>query len=256
MNAAVPVAQATSPDQCTPQEWKARVDLAAAYRIAAHLGWEYLIYNHIAVRVPNEPFFLIKPHDLMFSEVRASQLYKLRLDGAPITFEQNVNTAGFVIHTAVLNARPDIHCTLHVHTIPGTAISAHKKGLLPLSQGAMQFYNRLSYHDFQGFATEAEEAAVLSRDLGPTNKAMILRNHGLLTCGATTTEAVRMMWDLVQCSEAQLLLEASGAEINIPPHELCEAAARQSETLYSASREQDERAFRRIIDAIDTSYLT
>jgi len=238
------------------EEWRARVDLAAAYRISAHLGWEYLIYNHIAMRVPGEPCFLVKPHNVMFSEVRASELLKLRLDGKPMSFSENVNTAGFVIHTAILNARPDINCTLHVHTAAGMAMSAHKRGLLPLTQNAMQFYNRLSYHEFQGFATEVEEAPVLARDLGPRNMAMILRNHGLLTCGATGTEAIRRMWALVLACESQLRLEATGAEITMPSPEVCESSAQQAEGLYARLVPQDRAAFIRIIERIDGSYKT
>jgi ribulose-5-phosphate 4-epimerase/fuculose-1-phosphate aldolase len=248
--------QSGAPAGMSQPEWDARVELAMAYRMAAHLGWEHLIYNHIVLRVPDEPCFLIKPHDVMFSEVRASGLVKLRLDGKPVDFSQNVNTAGFVIHTAVLNARPDIHCTLHVHTIAGMAMAAHKGGLLPLGQAAMQFYNRISYHDFEGFATEADEAPVLQRDLGPTNKAMILRNHGLLTCGESPTEAVRMMLDLVQCCQTQLMLEASGAEMNIPSPEACEQTARQAEGLYRTLTPQDRAMFFRVLDRKDPSYRT
>jgi ribulose-5-phosphate 4-epimerase/fuculose-1-phosphate aldolase len=249
-------ASTTGPAAISEAEWKARVDLAAAYRISAHLGWEYLIYNHIAMRVPGEPCFLIKPHEVLFSEVRASELVKLRLDGKAMSFGDNVNPAGFVIHTAVLNARPDIHCTLHVHTTAGMAMSAHKRGLLPLTQNAMQFYNRLSYHDFEGFATEADEAKTLAHDLGPKNLAMVLRNHGLLTCGASGTEAVRRMWALVLSCESQLMLEATGAEITMPPPEVCEHSARQGEGLYASVVPQDRAAFARILERIDGSYKT
>lgn len=249
-------AKASRPASISETEWDARVELAMAYRISAHLGWEYLIYNHITMRVPGEACFLIKPHNVMFSEVRASELVKLDLNGKPVDFSQNINTAGFVIHTAVLNARPDINCTLHVHTIPGMAMSGHKRGLLPLTQNAMQFYNRMSYHAFEGFATEEEEAPVLQRDLGPKNMAMILRNHGLLTCGRSPTEAVRTMWALVQCCESQLMLEASGAEITMPPPDVCEAAAKQSEGLYAQLAPQDREAFMRILDAKDPSFRT
>lgn len=242
------------PESIGVPEWEARIELAMAYRICAHLGWEYLIYNHIVMRVPGEACFLIKPHDVLFSEVCASGLVKLRLDGAPVDFSQNINTAGFVIHTAVLNARPDINCTLHVHTVPGMAMSGHKKGLLPLTQNAMQFYNRIAYHAFEGFATEADEAPVIARDLGPKNMAMILRNHGLLTCGRSPTEAVRTMWALVQCCESQLLLEASGAEMTMPPPEVCENAARQAEGLYARLAPQDRAAFMRILDRKDPSF--
>ncbi|MGE0797496.1 MAG: class II aldolase/adducin family protein, partial [Lautropia sp.] len=139
---------------------------------------------------------------------------------------------------------------------PGMAISASKRGLLPITQNAMRFYDRLSYHDFEGFATEIEEATTLVRDLGPRNKAMILRNHGLLTCGATASEAVATMLALVLCCETQLALEASGAEILMPSTEMCEHAARQAEELRPHSNRQDHEAFVRILDRLDPSYRT
>ena len=235
-------------------EWQARIDLAAAYRLCAHFGWELLIYNHIAMRVPGEPCFLVKPHSLLFTEVCASNLVKLRLDGQPVGFSENVNLAGFTIHTAILNARPDINCTLHVHTVPGMAMSAHKEGVLPLTQSAMRFYNRVSYHDFQGYATEQAECEILARDLGPRNKVMVLRNHGLLTCGESASEAVYSMMSLVLCCESQLLLEASGAEMVIPPPEVCEHAAQQAERHQKMAAKGDWEAFLRILDRQDTSY--
>jgi len=256
MSARIAAAKNAGSADISEAEWQARVDLAAAYRMSAHLGWEYLIYNHIALRAPEGPFFLVKPHNVMFTEVRASNLLKLRLDGKPAKFEDNVNAAAFVIHTAILNARPDINCTLHVHTTAGMAMSAHKKGLLPLTQNAMRFYDRLSYHDFEGFATDMEETKALARDLGPANKAMILRNHGLLSCGETAAEAVGTMWALVLCCETQLLLEASGAEMLIPAPEVCESSARQFAELRKHSAHEDRLAYFRILDRIDPSYKT
>ncbi len=236
-------------------EWLARLDLAAAYRLSVQFGWEYLIYNHIVMRVPGEPCFLVKPHDLMFSEVTASNLLKLRLDGKQMTFAENVNTAAFTIHTAVLNSRPDINCTLHVHTAVGMAISAHKKGLLPLVQNAMQFYNRLSYHEYEGFSMAMSEAERIARDLGPRNMAMILRNHGLLSCGGSVSEAVSTMLNLVSSCEAQLMLEASGAEMIVPPADVCEEAALHFERRHPNNEvREDWPALLRSLERTDPSY--
>ena len=237
-------------------EWEARVALAAAYRVAQHFGWGYLIYNHIAQRVPGEDAFLVKPHDLLFEEVRASSLIKLPLRGSASGFSDNVNIAAYMIHTAILNARPDINCTLHVHTSAGMAISASKSGLLPITQNAMRFYNRVSYHDFEGYATEDEERARLASDLGPGNLVMILRNHGLLACGPTPSQAVFTMWNLVMCCESQLMLQASGAEIVLPSPEVCERSAQVTERLRSTCAGPEHRAFLRIIDKLDPSYRT
>jgi ribulose-5-phosphate 4-epimerase/fuculose-1-phosphate aldolase len=255
--AAVQQITCASQSECSQAEWQARVDLAATYRLCVHYGWENLIYNHIALRVPDEPSsFLFKQHRLMFDEVTASNLVKIPLDGDQITEEAGVNAAGFTIHTAILKARPDLNCTLHVHPKAGMAMSAHKGGLLSMTQGAMRFHNRLSYHDYEGISTDLSEGDRLASDLGPRNKAMILRNHGLLTAGTTAGEALTLMKYLIGACETQLMLEATGAEIIIPPEEVCEHAAQQWER-HEAKGGQDEwPAYLRIADLIDGSYKT
>jgi ribulose-5-phosphate 4-epimerase/fuculose-1-phosphate aldolase len=244
-------------DSVSEAEWNARVDLAAAYRLVDIYGWHSLIYNHIALRVPGEPeCFLMKAHSLLFHEVCASTLVKLRLDGRASGWSDNVNAAGFTIHSAVLRARPDINCTLHIHTVAGTAMSAHPEGLLPLSQNAMRFYNRLSYHDFEGVATDLEECERLARDLGPKNKAMILRNHGLLTCGATPAETMTAIRNLVEACETQLMLQAAGKGVLIPSPEVCEHSARQYEQNNAGGGDADWPAYLRVADRADPSYRT
>jgi ribulose-5-phosphate 4-epimerase/fuculose-1-phosphate aldolase len=208
-------------------ETQARIDLAAVYRIAAINGWCGTITNHFTLRVPDEPhMFLVKPHDLLFEEVTASSLIKLQIDGPPVGEADNVNPAGFAIHTGALMARPDINCVLHVHTKPGMAMSAHKVGLRPLNQGAIRFYNRLSYHDYEGPGGDLDERKSLARSIG-ANNAVILRNHGLLCCGPTVLSAFRLTRDLIAACEVQLMLEASGAETIEPGPEECEALAQR-----------------------------
>ena len=147
-------------DQVSPAEWEARVDLAAAYRFVAHKDWDGGIFNHLSIRVPDEDAaFLLKPHDLLFEEVTASSLLKLDLHGEPQGFHQNVNAAGFTIHSGVLNARSDINAVCHVHTTIGEAISARTEGLRCLTQGSMKFYNRIGYHDFEGVAESPASAS-------------------------------------------------------------------------------------------------
>ncbi|HKY94864.1 MAG TPA: class II aldolase/adducin family protein [Kiloniellales bacterium] len=209
--------------------WQARCDLAAAYRIAALYGWANITYNHISLRVPGQPrHFFVKRNDMMFDEVTASSLLTLDLDGAPVGEDRNVNAAGFTIHSAVLRARPDVNCVVHVHTPAGMAMSARRSGLLPAHQGALLFYNRLAYHDYEGLSDALAERERLARDLGP-HKAMILRNHGLLTCAATPALALILMKYLIDDCETQLLLEASGGALHLPSPELCERAAQQWE---------------------------
>ena len=213
-----------------PAEWAARVDLAAAYRFAQYAGWNDSIFNHITLRVPGEEdHFLIKPHELLFEEVTASNLLKLDMEGRPIGEDKPINPAATTIHTAVLMARPELNAVMHMHTQPGIAISALKGGLKFLCQEAMLFYNRISYHDFEGIATDSDECARLGRDLGPKNRAVILRNHGLLTCGSTIAEAVTGMKILIAVADMQLRLMATGGEILEPSPEVCERTARQFE---------------------------
>ncbi|UUX95325.1 class II aldolase/adducin family protein [Aquabacterium sp. J223] len=245
------------PSNMGDAEWQARIDLAATYRLCVHYGWDNLIYNHIALRVPDEPgHFLFKRHQVMFDEVCASNLVKIELRGKALSEDDGVNAAGFTIHTAILNARPDLHCTLHVHSKAGMAMSANAEGLLPMTQGAMRFYDRLAYHDYEGIATDLDEASRLARDLGPRHKSMILRNHGLLTCGTSASEALTLMRYLVGACETQLMLQATGCRIVLPSAETCEHAARQWERHDAHGGQDDWPAYLRIADRLDPSYRT
>src|SRR5271154_2559614 len=175
-------------DRVTAAEWQARVDLAACYRLAHHFGMTDLIYTHISARVPGpEEHFLINPYGLLFNEITASSLIKIDLDGAVVLkpdLDYPVNQAGFVIHSAVHAARPDVGCVMHTHTRAGMALSALECGLLPLTQTAMRFHGRIGYHEYEGPAVELDERQRLVANLG-VHSAMILRNHGLLSAGAT-----------------------------------------------------------------------
>jgi len=249
-------AERTAPAGMSNEEWQTRVDLAAAHRLVAIFGWTNLIYNHVTARVPGEPdHFLLKPHHLLFEEVTASSLVKLDLDGNFVDQgdERSLNVSGFNIHTAVFKARPEINCAVHVHTVAGMAMSARKSGLLPLTQGAMRFYNRLAFHDYEGMSSNENERERIARDLGKM-KAMILRNHGLLTCGASIREGLILMKYLVTSCETQFMLEASGAEILTPDPETCEKAAQQWERHDGIGGEAEWPAMLRMVDRIDQSY--
>ena len=153
-----------TPQKMSDAERTARVNLAAMHRLSEHYGWGDLIYNHLAARIPGERSFLMKRHSEMFDEVSASSLAKLPLDGPCPGFQDDVNPAGFTIHSAILNARPDANYTMHVHTRAGAAVSATRCGILPLSQDAMRFYNRVSFHEFEGIAINQAECDRLARD--------------------------------------------------------------------------------------------
>lgn len=244
----------TAATAASASEAQVRTNLAALYRLAVHYGWDSHIFNHIAARVPGEPCFLVKPHSLMFHEICASNLLKLRLDGTPLDESSDVNSAGFTIHTAVLNARADINYTLHVHTNAGVALSAQKLPLQPFYQRSMAFYDRLSYHDFEGIANDIDEARRLAHDVGPRNKAVILRNHGLLTAGETASECLTLMRYLVESCEIQLMLMQAGVEMLIPSADVCEHTARQYERIQRLVEKEEWSAYLRQADSLDPSF--
>ena len=190
-------------DRVSAAEWEARVNLAAAYRFAEYSQWTDLIFNHFTLRVPGEPrHFLVKQHELMFEEVTASNLLKVDIEGNAVGEAEHVNAAGFTIHTGIFNARPDVNAIVHIHSPAGMVLAAHKHGLRYLCQDAMMFYNRVGYHDFEGVATDLGERERLARSLGRHN-TLILRNHGLLTCGKTIHDATILMHNLVNVAEVQ-----------------------------------------------------
>lgn len=194
------------------EEWQMRVDLAAAYRLVAAYGWSDLIFTHLSARVPGpEHHFLINPYGFLFEEMTASSLVKVNLQGEKVldsTYE--INPAGFVIHSAVHEARDDAHCVMHTHTANGVAVSAQKEGLLPISQQSLFPLAGLSYHDYEGVALRDDEKARLVSDLGPDNNFMILRNHGLLTCASSVADAFLGMYLLESACNIQIRAQAGG----------------------------------------------
>jgi len=205
----------------SPQEWAARVDLAACYRIVAHYGWDDLITTHISVRVPGEPHhFLINPFGLMFEEMTASSLIKIDVDGNKVDMSSpyDVNPAGFVIHSAIHEGVTDAHAVVHLHSRDGVAVSAMADGLLPLDQTSIGVCANLAYHEFEGPALRMEEQERLRQDLGDCH-SMVLRNHGTLTVGRTVTEAFMRMYALEQSCTRQVRAMAGG-KLHRPPAEV------------------------------------
>ena len=196
------------------EEWQARIDLAAAYRLVAHYGWDDLVFTHISARVPGaDHHFLINPYGMMFEEITASSLVKVDLEGKIVMpSPYQINPAGFTIHSAVHAAREDALCVIHLHTDYGIAISAQQDGLLPISQQALFALSSLAYHDYEGLALNEEEKPRLVADLG--NKTfLILRNHGLLTVGETVADAFLAMFLLERACKIQILAQAGGAKL-------------------------------------------
>jgi ribulose-5-phosphate 4-epimerase/fuculose-1-phosphate aldolase len=204
-----------------PLEWETRVDLAACYRLVDLYGMCDLHLNHISARVPgSHEHFLINPFGMMYEEITASSLIKIDLKGNIIAnaTEYSINLPGYVIHSAIHAARPDVTCVLHTHTNAGMAVSTLKCGLLPLTQTAMR-WSRVAYHDFEGVVVDLDEQKRLADNLGDS-EVMILRNHGLLAVGTTIGQAFNNIYRLERACQTQLLAMACNAEISMPPQEV------------------------------------
>lgn len=204
--------------QVSEQEWQARVDLAACYRIVAHYGWDDLVFTHISARVPGpEHHFLINPYGLMFEEVSASSLVKVDLQGNKVMdSDYDINPAGFTIHSAVHESRQDATCVMHLHTNAGVAVSTLKDGLQPFSQQSLFALASLAYHDYEGVALNPDEKQRLVADLADKN-FMLLRNHGLLTCAQSIADAFLFMYLLQRSCEIQIQAQSTGQPmITIP----------------------------------------
>lgn len=200
------------------QEWQARVQLAACYRLIDYYGMSDLIYNHITASIPGTDHFLINLYGLLYKEITASSLVKIDLAGNIITTpktDYGINKSGYVIHGAIHEARADVQCVIHTHTRAGMAVSTMQCGLLPLTQTSMRFVGHIGYHQFQGPAINLAERASLVHDLGP-HDAMILYNHGLLTCGATIEQAFNTMYQLELSCRSQVDAMAARTELMIP----------------------------------------
>jgi ribulose-5-phosphate 4-epimerase/fuculose-1-phosphate aldolase len=194
------------------EEWQLRCDLAACYRLVALHGWTDLVFTHISARLPGETHdFLINPYGLLFDEITASSLLRVDSAGNQLTESPfTVNRAGFVIHSAIHAARPDVQCVLHTHTRAGVGISAQQSGLLPISQQSMVIQSSLAYHDYEGIALRDAEKPRLQSDLGLANYLM-LRNHGLLTVGATIADAFLAMYLFESACQIQVAAQAGGS---------------------------------------------
>ncbi len=215
-------------DEVSPEEWETRLNLAACYRLTDSYGMTDLIYNHITARIPgDDEHLLINLYGLLYKEITASSLVKIDLEGnilwKPDT-DYGINKSGYVIHGAIHRVRPEVKCVMHTHTRAGMAVCSMKDGLLPMTQTAMRFVGHLGYHDYEGPAVDLAERERLVRDLGP-HDALLLRNHGLLTCGATIQQAFNTMYQLEMSCRSQVDAMAGGQEIALPPKEVIEHTA-------------------------------
>jgi ribulose-5-phosphate 4-epimerase/fuculose-1-phosphate aldolase len=216
-------------ERVSPEEWQVRVDLAAAYHLVHHFGWDDLVFTHISAKIPGPDHgFLINPFGLMFDEICASNLVKIDLDGNIIDpTPYMVNKAGFTIHSAVHSGRDDAHAVLHLHTVTGTAVSSQKEGLLPINQTAMILNEELAYHDYEGIAFNHDERPRIVSDLG-MKSAMLLRNHGTLTVGKTVAGAFITMYFLERACAIQIAAMAGGTHLLAPDSSIQDVVAQQA----------------------------
>lgn len=237
-------------------EREARQQLAACYRIFDLLGWSELIYNHITLKVPGEEgAFLINPFGLHFSEVTASNLVKIDIDGNKLDDNPYpVNLAGFTQHSVFHRHLPDAHCIAHTHTTEGMAVSALEGGLQPTNFYAAGCYGRIAYHDFEGITVRAEEGERLIANLGD-KRMMFLRNHGMLVMGRTVPEAFFLHWVLQRACEIQLATLSMGRPIVVPPEVLAVHQRDMSKVQLSGGPgAPDFAAMVRKIDRVDRSW--
>jgi ribulose-5-phosphate 4-epimerase/fuculose-1-phosphate aldolase len=247
---------------CSPEEWQLRVDLACAYRLVAHFGWHQLIYNHLTARVPGkEVHFLINPFGLMYREIKASNLLKIDLEGNKVMPSPHpVLQAGFVVHRSVHMCREDVVSVMHSHSVAGVAVACQEQGLLPMNLNSMVFDGRIAYHDCEGITIDVAECDRIAASLG-TKDVMILRNHGLLTCGDTVGAAFANLYNLELACQMQLAAQSSGAKLRLPPAAVIE----NTKKLRFGAEQKDKgrvaeqnailwAAMRRWMDDIDPGY--
>ena len=218
---------ANNTPEMSTEESQARVDLAAAYRLVALYGWDDLVFTHISARIPDTDQFLINPYGMMFDEITASSLVKVDFDGNKIgDSPYPVNPAGFTIHSCIHEARDDVHCVMHTHSINGVAVSAMESGVTPISQQAFYVLASLAYHEYEGVALNEDEKARIVADMGDKT-FMMLRNHGLLTVGKTPAEAFLAMYIFEAACMVQVRAQAGGGKLIPIPDEILALADKQ-----------------------------
>jgi ribulose-5-phosphate 4-epimerase/fuculose-1-phosphate aldolase len=247
-------ARATRDFPMSAAEREARIQLAACYRVFNHLGWVEMIFNHITLRVPGpEKLFLINPFGLHYSEITASSLLLIDIDGNPVRETQwPVNRAGFVIHSAIHASIPEAHCVMHTHTTTGMAVASLRDGLSPTNFYAAQLHGGVAYHDFEGITVDEGEKTRLVASIG-AKRAVILRNHGLLAWGPSLPEAYMTLWTLQRACDVQISASSAGP-LNPIAAGVFAQTVRESGPGEKRTCDDVFAAMQRIVDAKDPSY--
>tara|TARA_S200000501_G_scaffold311006_1_gene301429 strand:- start:266 stop:1072 length:807 start_codon:yes stop_codon:yes gene_type:complete len=247
----------TKPSGFSQSEWEARVDLAACYRLTHHFGWTWTVYNHITLRVPNTDTFLINGFGLGYHEITASNLVLIDIEGNKIgNNDLPVNKAGYMIHSAIHEARPnDLHCVMHSHEVNSQSLAASKMKVIPLIQEGCQLYERVGYHDFEGIVLDPSEKKRLISAIGLKNHTLLLRNHGLITAGPSASWAFVRHQVFIRNTEIQLKLMASNEKFNLMSKKVLEHTREQFEGGAAqggaATRHPEWPYFWRLLDSID-----
>ncbi|MEY2993381.1 MAG: hypothetical protein RL357_316 [Pseudomonadota bacterium] len=244
-----------TPAGMSDAEWQARLDLALCYRLVDHYGWTSVVYNHITLRIPGSDHLLINPFGLRYDEIRASDLVKIDLDGNILSETTwPVNLAGYVIHSTVHRARPDLHCVLHTHEPISQSFCATDAEVIPVTQEGCQFHERVGYHEFEGIVLDGSEGPRIVAALGDRNHTLVLRNHGLLTAGPSPTWAFVRHMAFIRNAEVQMAAMATGRLHPIDPkvmahtREQFEGGSAQAN---AKTRHPEWPALMRLIDAKD-----
>ncbi|MGI9378110.1 MAG: class II aldolase/adducin family protein [Methyloligellaceae bacterium] len=244
----------------SPEEMKIRQDLAAAYRLVDFFGWSDLIGTHLSARIPGtDDHFLINPYGFLFEEITASSLVKVDMNGNILSDTgQEINPAGFIIHSAVHMARPEVASVMHTHTPACVSIATQKEGLLPLTQHALAVLDHTAYHVYEGISMDEGERERIAEDFG-ANNILFLRNHGVLTAGKTVAETFVWLYRAERASRMQLAIQQSGAEYLEIPESIQEATIAQnrkniSDHGYRPIGLKEWPALLRRLDRIDPSY--
>jgi len=249
--------RATLRDRVSEAEWTARVELAAAFRAAYHFGWNRTISNHFTARLPDRhEHFLMNPRGLGWHEITAADLVKLDLDGKVLSDTELLpGPAGLNFHSAILRAKPELACTMHVHPLQGVVVSALDEGLQFFDQESCAIYGQVSYHEFEGLAEEKDEAPRIIADLGG-KFTMIMRNHGLLSVGRTIGEAFTYMEKLLRACDTQVRIMSTGGSARRVPVEVLEHTYRQMEARRGnqPAGELEWKMYQRLVQRLDPSF--
>jgi ribulose-5-phosphate 4-epimerase/fuculose-1-phosphate aldolase len=247
-----------APANMEDNEWQARLELALAYRLVDYYGWTSVVYNHITLQIPGTAHLLINPFGLRYDEVRASDLIKIDLDGNVLSAtDWPVNLAGYVIHSTIHRARPDLHCVLHTHESMSQSLCATDSKVIPLTQEGCQFFERVGYHDFQGIVLDGSEGPHIIEALGQHNHTLVLHNHGLITAGSNAAWAVIRHYAFIRNAEVQMRAMATG-QVKRPSVQAMERTREQFEggsaQANAKVRHPECSAWMRLIDGIDPSW--